>query len=133
MSPSPSTSDSTGPVTAEQALAAGGLTLPANSSGETAERMDVSEMQWLEGFRVTFKAPRSNALQICRDGGLTGDLPSRRFSPQEQELLGSAVVHTEGTRVCSGLWPDAMAWQRTVAVAPGDPTTVYVAIARMGR
>ncbi|WP_156969851.1 hypothetical protein [Knoellia subterranea] len=123
----------TGPVTPEDALALGGLQLPSNANDATAERVDVAAMQWLEAYRVTFTAPRSNALQICQQAGLTGDVPSSGLTNADRELLGPAVEHVKGMRKCAGLWPDDTAWQRLAVVLPGDPTTVHVAVARMGR
>lgn len=128
-----SSTPSVGPMDPSQALAKGGLSLPSNTSGVKAERIDVTSMQWLDGYRVSFSAPRSNALQICQQSGLTGDIPSTRLTEADQELLGTDVQHVDGMRKCSGLWPDNSAWQRVAVISPGDPATVHVAIAQMGR
>ena len=121
-----------GPLSAPEVLALGGLALPANTSGVTAEQVDASAMQWLEVYRVSFSAPRSNALQICQSGGM-GDLPSTGLTAADEELLGPSVTHVDGMRTCSSTWPENSAWDRLVVIAPGDPATVHVAISKMGR
>ena len=122
----------TGPLSASDVLALGGLALPANTSGVTAEQVDASAMQWLEVYRVSFTAPRSNALQTCQTGGM-GDLPSTGLTAADEELLGPSVTHVDGMRTCSSTWPENSAWDRLVVIAPGDPATVHVAISKMGR
>lgn len=132
-SPSPSVTGLPGSVSPEEALALGGLELPASSSDTIAERVDVATLPWLEAYRVSFTAPRTSALQICREGGLTGDLPSSGLTRDDQDLLGPDAAHVAGTRKCSGLWPEDTAWRRIAVISPGDPATVSVAIAKMGR
>jgi len=127
-----SASSSPGPVSAPDALALGGLALPANTSDVTAEQVDASAMQWLEVYRVSFTAPRSNALQICQSGGM-GDLPSVGILATDQELLGADVEYVEGMRTCASTWPENSAWRRLVVITPGDPATVHVAVSKMGR
>ena len=83
-------------------------------------------------YRVSFTAPRSNALQTCQTGGM-GDLPSTGLTAADEELLGPSVTHVDGMRTCSSTWPENSAWDRLVVIAPGDPATVHVAISKMGR
>lgn len=130
--PSTSSPEPTGPPSAPDVLAMAGLSLPANTSDVTAERVDASAMQWLEVYRVSFTAPRSNALQICQSGGM-GDLPSTGLTQSDAELLGPAASHVEGMRTCSSTWPENSAWDRLIVIAPGDPATVHVAVSKMGR
>ena len=129
---SSASSASPGPASAPEVLALGGLALPDNTSDVTAEQVDASAMQWLEVYRVSFTAPRSNALQICQSGGM-GDLPSVGILDTDQELLGPDVAYVEGMRSCASTWPENSAWRRLVVITPGDPATVHVAVSKMGR
>lgn len=49
----------------------------------------------------------------------------------EQERLGGSVLVTGKQRICSGLNPTNMAWQRDVLIEDGDPATVRIGIERM--
>jgi hypothetical protein len=78
----------TGPLSASDVLALGGLALPANTSGVTAEQVDASAMQWLEVYRVSFTAPRSNDMDRAPEVGYAESC-HRPQAPSHHRLAGA--------------------------------------------
>lgn len=117
------------PLTPKQAMTAAGLTLPVGAS-DVSLRVRTDSPSG-EAYVVTFTAARADALALCASGGKPGDSPAVRISLDEQKRLGGSVAVTGKQRICSGLNPTNMAWQRDVLIEDGDPATVRIGIERM--
>lgn len=127
----PSTPSSPTVGSAAQALTQAGLTLPQGADKVTFT--ESADTAYVEHYRVGFTLPAAAAKAFCSTGGLGGDLPAAGLTAAEQKELGPAAKAVAGSRVCGSLAPDAMEWNRTVLVGPGDPATVWVSVGRMGR
>lgn len=119
------------PETAAEALRLGLLELPPSATQLSLDYVDDSA--WEELYRVSFVAPAADAKALCQTSGLGGDLPTTKLTTQEAEALGPKAEVGVGSRICGSVAPGATQWNRTVLISPGDPATVWVAIARMGR
>lgn len=119
------------PATPTEALARGGLELPAGATGENFTI--VTDTPHAELYRVSFTASLADVRAFCHTGRLGGDLPAITLGPQETSDLGAASEVETGSRICGSIDPGNTAWSRTVLIGGTDPATVRVAVARMGR
>lgn len=130
--PQPPTSQ-TAADSPEAVLAAAGLQLPPGAGGAEVETRTGLAENVEDAYRVTFVVDRAGALGFCASGGLGGDLPAVAVTDAQRQSLGLDGDPADESRLCSAQWPEDPAWQRTVLIEPGDPTTVHVGIERWSR
>lgn len=109
---------------ADEALARGGLELPAGAGDVTFEAVTDLAAGFAEHYRVTFTAATDEALRLCDDRGQ----PAVTLITTDQARLGPEAAVTPETRHCSSADPQDQRWIRTVLVEPGDPATAIVSI-----
>lgn len=130
----PTPSSSTGELTAADALALGGLHLPAGAKDAKVEVVPPADSSpYEEHYRISFTAPQASAVAFCGSGDLGGDLPAVALSPSDKVDLGEAATVVEGSRYCGSQDPAHTQWNRTALVTPGEPASVLVSVGRMKR
>ncbi|MST48995.1 hypothetical protein [Mobiluncus porci] len=136
VSPSPSSPlEVSGDVTeqAKQALAKGGLELPAGATNVTYERVQDEQNPYKDLYRITFDLSSQKALKYCEEQGVGPGFSGDIVASQAKINFGFVPDESQLKSRCDSLWDEDLRWNRAITVNDENPATVWVAVGLMGR